>query len=124
MRVLVNVAHRTLEGCSVNTCFKIPVIIANARRRKGPPRKLGCGFYYFFGCRLGVGGGYLVESTGYFIQYPFYIIHDGAGACSGMLQLKLGPGKSTRGQMALRIFTQRKSGLWDPLGHETALVEK
>ena len=25
-----------------------------------------------------------MESTGYFIQYPFYIIHDGAGACSGM----------------------------------------
>ena len=34
-----------------------------------------------------------------------------------MLQWELGPGESTRGQVALRIFSQRKSGLWDPLGH-------
>jgi hypothetical protein len=32
------------------------------------------------------------------------IIAVGAGACSGVLQWALGPGESTRGQVALRIF--------------------
>jgi hypothetical protein len=27
-----------------------------------------------------------------------------------------------QGQVALRIFTQRKPGLWDPLGHEMGTV--
>jgi hypothetical protein len=71
---------------------------------------------------MGVGGGYLVESTGYLIKYPF--LYAGAGACSGVLQWAfLGPGESTRGQMALRFFTQRKSGLWDPLGHKTGTLK-
>jgi hypothetical protein len=37
---------------------------------------------------VGVGGGYLVESTGYLIKYPFS--YAGAGACSGVLQWELG----------------------------------
>jgi hypothetical protein len=34
---------RSVEGGSVNRCFKTPVIIANAGYRKGLFRKLGCG---------------------------------------------------------------------------------
>jgi hypothetical protein len=66
---------------------------------------------------MGVGGGghsALVESAGAALaqaprHHPVRVLGSG----------ELGPGESMRGQMALHIFTQRKLGLWDQLGHKT-----
>jgi hypothetical protein len=41
---------------------------------KKQPRNSLLVFTVFFGPPMGVSGGYLVESTGYLIKYPFYML--------------------------------------------------